>query len=590
VINRVSEFICKNKKLILLRNTYAKVRIVVIFLSVFFSFNLISSQKYNTAIPINGNIVTVRDWLVAKPMPSKYYKNAQQKNGMQDSFSKDFLKAIGGETTPTVIPNKKFNTPDGNGSSFFEQSWKSEYIDLTELFGEPSDVFTYLFAELESDGDQDVYVHIGTNDAGKVWINGKLVIEHKTGRAAEPSQNIAPIHLKKGNNTILLKIDQFGGGWGAYCQIYGLKDQKLFDTKIDRLYAQSSKNATIIETKVICKEEDRYIGWPTITKTKSGELVAVFSGNRDEHVCPYGITQMIRSKDNGKTWTDPITINNTPLDDRDAGILETNKGTWVVTWFTSMVFDNDRSYLQHPEYKRHREKLNEDTVNYWLGNWTRRSLDNGKTWEEPVKQLVTAPHGPIELKDGRLLYVGTTTINNEKKLAVEESKNDGITWNLLATIDIPDDESIDPYSEPHVVELSNGKLVAMFRYQPSDRSKSFLRQTESLDGGKTWTVTKKTNIWGYPPHLLKLKNDWLLLSYGVRKIPYGERACISKDGGKTWDIENEIILSLSDSGDLGYPASTQLDDGSIITIYYQIDKSGEKTSLMQTHWKLNKNK
>ena len=128
----------------------------------------------------------------------------------------------------------------------------------------------------------------------------------------------------------------------------------------------------------------------------------------------------------------------------------------------------------------------------------------------------------------------------------------------------------------------------MFRYQPSDRSKSFLRQTESLDGGKTWTVTEKTNVWGYPPHLLKLENDWLLLSYGVRKLPYGERACISKDGGETWDIENEIVLSRSDSGDLGYPASIQLDDGSIITIYYQIDKSGEKTSLMQTHWKLNK--
>jgi hypothetical protein len=299
---------------------------------------------------------------------------------------------------------------------------------------------------------------------------------------------------------------------------------------------------------------------------------------------------MIRSKDNGKTWTEPVTVNNTPLDDRDAGILETNKGTWLVTWFTSMAFDNDRSYLQHPEYKRHREKLNEETITKWLGNWTRRSLDQGITWEEPVKQLVTAPHGPIELKDGRLLYVGTTTINNQKKLAVEESNNDGITWNLLATIDIPKDESIDPYSEPHVVELSNGKLIAMFRYQPSDRSQSFLRQTESLDGGKTWTQTKKTNIWGYPPHLIKLKNDWLLLSYGVRKIPYGERACISKDGGKTWDIENEIILSLSDSGDLGYPASIQLDDDSIITIYYQIDKNGEKTSLMQTHWKLNKNK
>jgi len=575
--------------MILLNYVNKKLRRYLLFLIIFLSFNLISSQKYNTDIPVNGKIITVHNWLVAKPMPSKFYDKKQQKTGLQDSFSKDFLQSIGGESSPDIVPNKRFNTPDGENSNFFQHSWKGDYIDLTVLFGEPSDVFTYLFATLDSKEDQDIYLHIGTNDAGKIWINGKLVIEHKTGRAAEPSQNIVPVRLKKGKNTILLKIDQFGGGWGAYAQIYSEKDQKLFDTKIERLYAQSSKNAIILETKVICKEEGRYIGWPSIAKMRSGELVAVFSGNRDEHVCPYGITQMIRSKDNGKTWTDPVTINNTPLDDRDAGILETEKGTWLVTWFTSMAFDNDRSYLQHPEYKRHREKLNEETVNKWLGNWTRRSLDNGKTWEEPVKQLVTAPHGPVELKDGRLLYVGTSTINNEKKLAVEESKNDGLTWKLLAIIDIPEDESIDPYSEPHVVELSNGKLVAMFRYQPSERSKSFLRQTESLDGGKTWSVTRKTNIWGYPPHLLKLDNDWLLLSYGVRKIPYGERACISKDGGKTWDIENEIVLSMSDSGDLGYPASIQLDDGSIITVYYQIDKNGEKTSLMQTHWKL-KNK
>jgi len=579
----------KMKKLIFLKEAYQGWKIYLIFIIIISSCNSSYSQKCSTYIPIDGEIITIRNWLVAKPMPSKYYQDKEQKSEIQDSFSKDFLQSIGGESSPKIIPYKEFNTPDGSSSSFSQKSWKEDYIDLTELFGESHDVFTYLFAELESEADQNVYLHIGTNDAGKVWVNGKLVIEHKTGRAAERSQNIASIHLKKGTNTILLKIDQLGGGWGAYCQIYGSSDQKLFDTKIDRLYAQSSKNAIIIETKVICKEPDRYIGWPTITKTKSGELLAVFSGNRDEHVCPYGITQMIRSNDNGKTWTDPVTINNTPLDDRDAGILETKKGTLLVTWFTSMAFDNDRSYIQHPEYKRHKEKLNKETINYWLGNWTRRSLDKGKTWEEPVKQLVTSPHGPIELKDGRLLYVGTTTINNKKKLAVEESKNDGLTWNLLATIDIPVDESIDPYSEPHVVELDNGKLVAMFRYQPSDRSKSFLRQTESLDGGKTWTVTKKTKIWGYPPHLLKLQNDWLLLSYGVRKIPYGERACISKDGGETWDIKNEIILSFSDNGDLGYPASTQLDDGSIITIYYQIDKSGEKTSLMQTHWKLNKN-
>ena len=552
-----------------------------IIVSVIFLVNTVNAQKHSTFIPATRTITTVQNWLVSDSIPNN---TARITNG----YSQDYLVTIGGESNPEIQDSKKFGTPDGSINKFQFHSWKTDYIDLTDLFGKPTDVFTYLYAEINSETAQDVFLHVGTNDAGKVWFNGYLIIEYKTktGRTAERSQNIEKVHLNKGTNTILLKIDQIGGGWGAYVQIYSLEEQKKVDTKFDDMYAQSAEQATIIETKSICKQPNRYVGWPSVMRTKSGELVAVFSGNRDEHVCPYGITQMIRSTDNGKTWNEPVTINNTPLDDRDAGILETKSGTWIVSWFTSMAFDNERTYAQHPEYKRHREKLTEETIDFWLGNWTRRSTDQGKTWEAPVKQMVTAPHGPIELKDGRLLYVGTTEINGEKKLGVEESKDEGKTWSLLATIDISKEDILDPYSEPHVVELSNGKLIAMFRYQPSDRTQSFLRQTESLDGGKTWTVTKKTNVWGYPPHLLKLKNDWLLLSYGVRKMPYSERVSISKDGGKTWEIENEIILSLSETDDLGYPASVQLADGSILTIYYQIDKSGEKTSLMQTYWKL----
>lgn len=569
------------------KNQFEVNNLVVFFVFLHLIYSISLAQDHVTQIPVNGKIETISNWLVSKPLPSTFKLGGIKSNEMLDGFSTDFLTSIGGEESPDIKVNEKFATPDGKNSFFVQHTWQSSYLDLTDLFGTPSDVFAYLYAELESDESQEVYLHIGTNDAGKVWLNGKLVNQHLEGRGAEPSQNVARVNLKKGMNKILLKIDQLGGGWGAYAQIYSLSEQKIFDSKKDILLSRSSKIATIIETKVICKEQNRYIGWPTITKTSSGDLIAVFSGNRDAHVCPYGINELIRSSDNGKTWSEPETINNTPLDDRDAGILETKLGTWVISWFTSLAFDTQQNYADHPEWRRHSEKLSDETKKKWLGNWIRRSTDKGKTWGDPIQQLVTAPHGPIELKDGRLLYVGTANINGEKKLAVEESKNDGVTWNLITTINIPDYELIAPFSEPHVVEMPDGKLLSMFRCNPKEKMNSFLRQSESYDGGKTWTTTHKTKIWGYPPHLLLLKNGWLLVSYGVRKIPYSERACISRDGGKTWDIENEIVLSLSDSGDLGYPASVQLDDGSILTVYYQVDKEGEKTSLMQTHWKLN---
>ena len=140
--------------------------------------------------------------------------------------------------------------------------------------------------------------------------------------------------------------------------------------------------ALIHSSKVICIQPDRYIGWPTITRTSSGKLITVFSGDRDAHVCPWGKTQMIHSLDKGHTWTEPVTINNTPLDDRDAGIIQTVKGTLLVSWFTSLAFDNRQQvdWQNLPEntllsWQRHTDKLGPETRKRWLGNWVRRSTD-----------------------------------------------------------------------------------------------------------------------------------------------------------------------------------------------------------------------
>ena len=77
------------------------------------------------------------------------------------------------------------------------------------------------------------------------------------------------------------------------------------------------------------------------------------------------------------------------------------------------------------------------------------------------------------------------------------------------------------------------------------------------------------------------------LHMGVRRSPYGQRACLSHDGGQTWEIENEIILrDDAPNGDLGYPSTVELDPGELLTTYYQIDRVGEKTSFFATRWSL----
>ncbi len=342
---------------------------------------------------------------------------------------------------------------------------------------------------------------------------------------------------------------------------------------------------------VILKQPGRYIGWPTVAKTAEGELIVVFSGDREAHVCPFGKTQMIRSRDGGKTWSKVQTINNTPLDDRDAGVIQTTSGALLVSWFTSVAFETP-SYTKRmnkarlERWKPHVSKITDADRKRWLGYWTRRSPDGGETWEDPVKSHVTGPHGMIQLADGRCLYLGMRTVDGKRRVSTSESTDDGKSWHVISTVPLPDMKG-RWLCEPHVAEASPGRLVGMMRIERVKHEDHVLWQTESDDGGRTWSQARPTKIWGYPPHLIRLRDGRVLVTYGYRRKPYGQRACLSRDGGRTWDLDRIIaIRDDAPSGDLGYPASVELSDGWIFTVYYQIDKPGEKTCLMATKWKL----
>ncbi|GEM_PF-475711 len=354
------------------------------------------------------------------------------------------------------------------------------------------------------------------------------------------------------------------------------------------------KRADIVWTKILCKQPDRYIGWPTVCMGRNGTLFAVFSGDRDKHVCPWGKVQLVTSTDQGETWSAERIIGNTPLDDRDAGIVELPNGELLVTWFTSRAYEasiRDRSKLKadSPRFYwwLHDEKLSSATKKQWMGLFEVRSGDGGKTWTSP-KSISgirgTTPHGPVLLKDGRLLYFGRH-FDKLTFITVAESIDLGKTWQHLADIvPLPEEHLPMMFHEPYAIETDDGRIVVQVRYHGKDNC---LRQSESADGGKTWSVMKKTGMAGLPPYLIKLRDGKLVTVYGRRFGPgFGEYACISDDQGRTWDVANEIKLTGHFDGDLGYPTSVELKDGSILTVYYQADVKGDKPCLMGTRWRI----
>ena len=353
-----------------------------------------------------------------------------------------------------------------------------------------------------------------------------------------------------------------------------------------------------------------YQAWGTVARDENGTLYTVTSGFRVSHICPFGKTVMYISKDEGKTWSCPIVINDTYLDDRDAGIVYMGNGRMLVSWFTHSpheyntrwngfirkhaepeAFDATMGMLRGYDYLSESEKL--------AGSYVRVSEDYGMTWGETVYLPITAPHGPTLCRDGSLIYLGIETYETDRthcrdltggneNASLYRSRDGGYTWSLESKITAPqwftEKQHLD---EPHVLELPNGNILGAFRIEGE---KPFtMAFCLSEDGGKTWGEVYPSGVSGSPPHLMMHSSGALICSFGRREFPCGERAIVSYDYGKTWEDEYVLHNPKDEQGrDLGYPSTVELDDGSLLTVYYQKYEDDVKCSMLYTKWRLSK--
>jgi Neuraminidase (sialidase) len=169
-------------------------------------------------------------------------------------------------------------------------------------------------------------------------------------------------------------------------------------------------------------------------------------------------------------------------------------------------------------------------------------------------------------------------------LWVYVSENGGYTWKLKSGF-----SRAGFYSacEPHIIELRDGTLLVAIRFEKQDGTLQ-MAIARSTDGGKNWKMEQIKSVVGAPGHLLEMPNGVVVLVYGYRENPTGTRARYSTDGGKTWG--REVVLCVSAASpeiDLGYPSSVLLDDGTILTAYYQpANKTDGYPSFLFTRWTL----
>ncbi len=359
-------------------------------------------------------------------------------------------------------------------------------------------------------------------------------------------------------------------------------------------------NSKVGRTTIVHKDDFAYISHPSITRLDNGAWIAAFnhSRRREPRQHPPGDplfrTLVTRTSDLGETWGPPTFAPDFDWYGTECpGIAQPSDGTVVLTETRMAWYPLGLAKRQRDEGKRIAIHLPErgwteafedsdwaDASYTWArgehGLYAHLSTDLGETFEETVK-IETGPFqtgftrtGVVELQDGRVAYAVTEHLTpHYGSCYVVFSTDFARSWSPPVTVvDRPEVE----FSEPHLAEVGPGELYYILR---ESRSSGHLYGCRSSDGGSTWSIPEQTSIYGHPGHLLVLEDGRLLCSYGRRKEPFGIRACISEDGGRSWKVEREIVIRHDlPNGDLGYPTTIEYEPGKLFCCYYGQEPDG----------------
>ena len=206
-----------------------------------------------------------------------------------------------------------------------------------------------------------------------------------------------------------------------------------------------------------------------------------------------------------------------------------------------------------------------------LEPWVCRSSDGGRTWARsadveapPDGSQVFVPFGDIvDISQGKLavsFYGGEIGRRVTSSAWCYSCDDGGTTWGRPTTI------AANTLTETTLLSLDPAHLLAAARTTEDQHTRIY----RSDDAGQTWDDQGPvTTMNQHPAHLLRIADGRILLVYGIRNTSqHGVGARLSDDEGKTWDNPRILVDLDNPHVDCGYPASAQLDDGTIVTAYY----------------------
>jgi hypothetical protein len=220
-------------------------------------------------------------------------------------------------------------------------------------------------------------------------------------------------------------------------------------------------------------------------------------------------------------------------------------------------------------------------------SWFFYTTDKGHSWSGPytlpdfgqkgiaarTDYLVDGPH---ELT---MFLTAAKSNGREGRVICVRTQDGGRTWNVVGMVG-PEPDGNDFAIMPSSVRLAPSSILTLVRHR------QWIESYRSDDNGAAWTHVVRAvpdTGRGNPPSLVKLGDGRLVVTFGYRAAPFGIRARISRDQGRSWS-DDIVLRADAVDWDLGYTRSVQRADGKIVTVYYYNDATSTERYIAATIW------
>jgi len=336
----------------------------------------------------------------------------------------------------------------------------------------------------------------------------------------------------------------------------------------------------VVKNLTVIKEKNRFAGWPANHGIWSwgNEIVVGFSfgfhdDEKDEGHPIKGPTSNLqaRSLNGGETWA-VEELSFLDADENEKGPADCSGGIDFTQPNFAFKFQPGSAIFYYST----------DRCKTWIGPFTFPTFGR--------EQVLARTDYMVNGKHDMFVFLTSPKENGKEGWPFcARTRDGGGTWEHIGWIGQQPPVDIYGYAiMPSTVKLKSGAFLSIIRRDGlfDGKARWWLEGFLSPNEGHSWYLLDQPYIdnHGNPPHMIRLQDGRIALTYGWREKPYyGIRARISADEGVTWD-EEFILRGDGDVWDLGYPRTVQRLDGMCVTIYYFKDNTSKERYIAATIW------